>query len=226
MKKLTILFLSVITLSGCSFFKQEREVINQESVATIESTFDSSESVEYTNGEPVNTSSESIANENFSGVFNESELSSTNLPDTTLDESISYHELSQEIITFYNEQFDEEAKTANSQPVDEDTMAQLQYSLDNNGILKDLQATADQVMITIDGHDNYITRVTVPMTYAESQDIVADNDILLMNEALAQVGGLRLAQINYYNQETDTLTPMHLANANHSLFFNDQLANN
>ena len=60
MKKLTILFLSVITLSGCSFFKQEREVINQESVATIESTVDSSESVEYTNGEPVNTSSESI----------------------------------------------------------------------------------------------------------------------------------------------------------------------
>lgn len=230
MKKLTILLLSVVTLSGCSFFQNERKTISQDSITSVESTV---ETIEETNDQETesasqnaNTSSESIANEDFSGVFNESELSTTDLPNTSLDESISYQELNQEMVTFYNDQFDEDAKEMNSQPVDDDTMAQLQYSLDNNGILQGLQATADQVVITIDGQDNYVTRVTVPMTYEESVSIVNDNDILLMNEALAQVGGLRLAQINYYDPTTDTLTPMHLANANHSLFYNDQLANN
>lgn len=228
MKRLSLLFISLFTLAGCNVFNNERGTIesNDVTVQSEESTDDSSyeaiesESVE----ESSNVQSESV-DPNRQGVFNESALTSTTYPKSTLDETISYQDLDDELAIFFTEHFDDAAKKANSEPVNDDTMAQLQYTLDHNSVLKDLTATADQVLIEIDGQPNYVTRITIPMTYADAENLVKDNDILMMNEGLAQVGGQRLVQLNYYDPEANIVTPMHLANANHSLFFNDTLAN-
>ncbi len=234
MKRLSILFISLITLSGCNFLNNQRDTIGSSNASVqSEQTMDnvSSESVKNgsnaeSNSVETKSSAESESSDpNRQGVFDESTLASTAYPKSTLDESISYQELDQELDNFYSEHFDSEAKKANSQPVDDDTMAQLQYTLDHNSVLKDLTAVADQVLIEIDNQPNYVTRIIIPMTYNDAEKIVKDNDILMMNEGLAQIGGQRLVQLNYYDPEENTMTPMHLANANHSLFFNEDLAN-
>ncbi len=228
MKRLSLLCISLFTLSGCNFFNNERGTIESSAISiqseeTMEEVSnDASESISIEESSSVQ--SESV-DPNRQGVFNESALTSTSYPKSTLDETISYQDLDNELATFYSEHFDNNAKEANSQPVDDDTMAQLQYTLDHNEILKDLTAVADQVLIEIDDQENYVTRITIPMTYSEAESLVKDNDILMMNEGLAQIGGQRLVQLNYYDPEENTVTPMHLANANHSLFFNDALAN-
>lgn len=219
MKKLTLIFSSLFILTGCSLFNNEKKNIIQ-----TDSTAASSSEVAQTN--ETATADNSNNAENNAGVFNESELSTTDYPKSTLDESISAQDLNSEIVAFYNKQMEDDVKQTNSKPAESRTMEQLQFSLENNTVLKDLQAKADQVMITIDGHPNYVVRITVPMTFAEADKTIKDNDILLMNEALAQLGGQRLVQINYYDKANQTVTPMHLGNAHYSLFFNDKLVNN
>lgn len=159
----------------------------------------------------------------MTGAFNEVELTPTDLPQSRLSmETLqsSYQDLHQAMNDYFLQELSEAEKAANTHPIPEEDLATLERSLASNDVLAPLQVQVDQVTIPLGGQTNYVTRLVVPMPYEKAERTLADHDILLLNEALALVGD-RLTLLAHWDPQGNSLTPMHLANSSHAIFYND-----
>lgn len=209
----TILFL----LTGCQIFDQQTPTSNSD---------ESQPAVDTSHlAQGGNLVGPNELPENRIGVFNEKAISSNyDYPASTLGWEVSYDDLDEAIDDYYVHEFDDDEKEFNQTPINPEDLSTLQNTLDNNDILQSLQATVDQVEITLGGETNYVARVVVPMTYQEAENTQAKNDILLLNESLAHLGGQRIILLEYYNKDEGIVTPIHLTNNSRAIFFNQNQA--
>lgn len=231
MKKTLLTLSSLFILSGCSVFDNSKDDIAPQDIETTQPSEATQEetSMETSETETQERTAEELQSiieseeKERTGVFNEEELDETDYPKSSLNFQAlngTYSDLDKAINDYYEAELTKEEQDKNSKEVPKADLDSLQKSLDKNELLAPLEAKVDQVMIELGGKTNYITRVVVPMTYEDSTQIKADNDILLLNEALSHVGN-RLILVEYYNPDTGVLIPMHLANSSNSLFSND-----
>lgn len=197
-----ILFLCLILVSGCSYFDNE---------TAIEETSSTPEMSEQSTAESVTPNIE------FDNVFGEDVVGTDNYPNTMLPDSIPIEDLRTAVNEYYQTAIPEEEKTNYDEPIESSLLDNLQETLDENDIFEPLDASIDQATIELEGIPIYIARVVVNMSYEEAEDLKSNQDILLLNEALAQVGN-RIVMVCYYDEETDTLLPYHLNTPTHSLF--------
>lgn len=212
MKKL-LLFISLLTLGGCSYFTNEPE-----SLTANQSVEKEAATEEVASEVKVEKSSESYPeNDTFNNVFNESVVGQDRYPETSLPDSIPISELRIAIDEFYETVLSEEDKQLNYEKVDGETLQTLQQTFTNNEIYEPLNITVDQVEIELGGQVNYVARVVIGMNYEEAEALVNENDILVLNEALAQLEN-RIVLVTYYDEANNTLLPYHLTNTTNSLF--------
>lgn len=220
MFKFIILFTSVILLSGCQLFSNEETKTQDQVISTtilVEET-SSETSIGATAAEVSQTTEEiSQSNAEYQNVFGETVIGQDRYPNTALEDNIPIGDLRLAIDNYFQEIVPADEKNNNLKEINADDLKNLQSSLSNNSNLKELEATVDQIIMTLDGQQQYIARLVVPMTYPEAQAIKENNDILLLNEAHAQIGN-RLVMIAYLNQQGDALIPHHLNTSTYSLF--------
>lgn len=215
MKKL-IIIMAVFLLSGCSYFTQEPEsltadVANQQSTVeepTLEQEEASQESEEV---------SVTQDNDTFDNVFDESVIGQDRYPNTMLPDNIPINDLREAIDEYYVAALPDETKALNFEKVSPESLEQLQNYFSGNEVFSPLDITVDQIEMTLGGQTNYVARIVINMTYDEAEQLMEDNDILVLNEAMAQLEN-RLVLVTYYDKEANTLLPYHLTNSNYSLF--------
>ncbi|UPQ86301.1 hypothetical protein M0R79_02675 [Ignavigranum ruoffiae] len=145
-------------------------------------------------------------------------------PVASLDAGISISELRKAMDQYYQEVYTEEEKKMSQTKIDRQDIKRLQDSFKNNDSLKALKANVESVEMQVAGETVYVARIVLPFTYQEAEKTKANNDILVLNEALAQLGN-HLIMIAYYDQSNKTLTPMHLTNSLNPLFYNETMKN-
>ncbi|WP_028125559.1 membrane lipoprotein lipid attachment site-containing protein [Eremococcus coleocola] len=217
MKKTILYLTSLIVLSGCSFFQENSPAQSSKQSSEIQAV-SSEASQERTNESQ--TAESQVDQTNEGPVFQEEELSSTNLPQSSLDESVNYQELRDAVNQYYDQEVDSEVKELNQELIAEDDLENLQYVFDNNDQYKDLGVQVDQVKIPLGGTDNYVVRLIVADSYAATEAKVEGADILLLNESFAQTAPDRLVLLEYFDQEAGTIIPMHLSTSNQTIFYN------
>lgn len=212
MKKL-LLLITFFMLSGCSYFTGEPDSLTADQSAASSATTEST-SVE----EEVAESTESFPdNDTFNNVFNETAIGQDRYPETSLPDTIPISELRIAINEFYETVLTEDEKELNYDKVDGETLQILQQTFSNNEVYKPLEITVDQIEMELGGKTNYIARIVIGMTHEEAEAIIDENDILVLNEALAHLDN-RIVLVAYYDEEAGTLLPYHLNNTTNSLF--------
>lgn len=210
MKKI-LLPLFLLFLSGCGLFTQNNEpndriVVEETSLAveTVEETIES----DVIDEEP----EQAVGN-----VFGEDIIGDNLYPPTALDSDIPVGELREAMNEYFEEIVPAEEKDNSTEPIDEGILENIHLSLDTNEVYEPLEATVDQIVISLQDQDQYVLRIVVPMSPEEARNIEPNNDILLLNEALAQVGN-RLVLIAYLDESGEFLIPYHLNTSTYSLF--------
>lgn len=154
--------------------------------------------------------------------FNEKRKENSQYPKASLDADISLSELKEAMDEYYQSKYSDEEKKLAKQTIPNKDLESLQKSFKENDSLKKLKATVEPVEIEIAGETLKVARIVIPFTYKEAKQIKDNNDILVLNEALAQLGN-HLIMVAYYNNETQILTPMHLTNSLNPLFYNESI---
>lgn len=219
MKKF-LLIATLLTLSGCSYFTEEPESLTSpiESQQTTEEVATSTESTTDTIESEMAESSESFSdNDTFDNVFDESVIGQDRYPNTMLPNNIPIGELRTAIDEYYSTTLAEDEKALNYDRVDAGTLETLQTYYSENEVFEPLDITVDQIEMELGGQANFVTRIVIGMPYEEAEALVEDNDILVLNEAMAQLEN-RLVLLAYYDEESETLTPYHLTNSTSALF--------
>lgn len=155
-------------------------------------------------------------------VFNEIRKENSQFPKASLDADISLTELKIAMDDYYQTKYSEEEKRLAKQNIPSKDLESLQKSFEENDSLKKLKATVEPVEIEIAGENLKVARIIIPFTYKEAKRIKDNNDILILNEALAQLGN-HLIMVAYYNEKDQILTPMHLTNSLNPLFYNEAI---
>lgn len=206
-----LLPLLLLFLSGCGLFTQNNEpkdriVVEETSIAveTVEETIEP----EVTSEEPAQA---------VDNVFGEDIIGDNPYPPTALTSDIPVVVLRDAMDEYFAEIVPAEEKNNSTEPIDEDILDNIQLSLDTNAVYEPLEATVDQMVISLQDQDQYVLRIVIPMPPEEARKIEPNNDILLLNEALAQVGN-RLVLIAYLDQSGEFLIPYHLNTSTYSLF--------
>lgn len=220
MRKLFLLTLSLVALTGCSYFSTS----NQEESETIDSQIitsaDTDASPDSRSDLSLDSASIEAENAERSGVFNEEALTPSDLPKSSLNEDLSYAELDAAIDDYYAHELTDQEKDLNHQEIDSDAIKDLQYAFDNNSTYKDLSIQVDQVKITMDGQSNYVLRLVSSLSYQEAEAKKEGSDLLMLNEAFAQVDPKRIVLLEYFDQDAGRVTPIHLSNSTNAIFFN------
>lgn len=210
MKKYILSLLSLVLLSGCQLFTEDEPV-------ELESTEASSALVE-TETERVTVIEEDEDTKTTQSLFNEEIVGQSDYPTSTVPDNIDVAELMPAVEEYYATNFSEEEQFANSPQVTDGAITNISDLIANNEALAQLDVTVDQITMQLNGQTVYVPRIVVPMPYSESAQLVPENDVALFNSAITEVGN-RLVMIAYYNPATGHLTPMHLMNLSHSLFY-------
>ncbi|WP_124058309.1 hypothetical protein [Vaginisenegalia massiliensis] len=135
--------------------------------------------------------------------------------------SLSLADIQAALDQYYTDKFSPEEKKNSQTPLDQQILADLQTSLDQDAALSGLGAKVDQIEMKL-GQDNiYVPRIVVPSTYRQANQIDQDNDIHLMNAVLTEVGN-RLVLLCYYNEDNKQVIPYNLSSGSTPLFFNDK----
>lgn len=151
------------------------------------------------------------------GALGEVIIGESPYPASSLDSAINTSELQQAIADYYQDVLPKDEQLANHEPIAAEKIAELEKDLRASNILAPLEIHLDQVTMELNQKTNYILRIVVKHSYSEAQELLEDNDILVINEVLAQLGN-RLVLLSYYDSETEILTPYHLNNRAASLF--------
>lgn len=216
-----LLIMTVFILSGCSYFNQEPESLttNVESQQTSNSEVtDTGNNTEEISPETNQENSElAVDNSTFDNVFDESIVGQDRYPHTMLPNDIPIADLRTAIDEYYAAALTEEDKALNFEKVDPETLETLQTYFSENEIFSQLDITVDQVEMTLDGQTNFIARIVIDMPYDDAEQLIEDNDILVLNESMAQLEN-RLVLVAYHDEEAEELLPYHLTNSTHSLF--------
>ena len=210
MKKYILSILSLVLLSGCQF-------ITDDEVAEVNSDEASSTLVE-TETERVTVIEENEVISDNDSLFNEEIIGQSDYPVSSRPADIVAAELMAAIEDYYANNFSEDEKFANTPQITDAAITNITDLINSNEGLAELDVTVDQVALELNGQTVYVPRIIVPMPYSESIRLVAENDVALFNSAITEVGN-RLVMIAYYDTATATLTPMHLMNLSHSLFY-------
>lgn len=210
MNKYILSILSLIFLSGCQFMTEDE-------VAEVSSDTISSALVE-TETERVTVIEENETTNDKASLFNEEVIGQSDYPVSSPPADVVVAELMLAIEDYYANNFSEDEKFANTPQITDAAITNITDLINSNEALAELDVTVDQVTLELNGQSLYVPRIIVPMTYSESIRLAAENDVALFNSAITEVGN-RLVMIAYYNTATDTLTPMHLMNLSHSLFY-------
>lgn len=207
MKKYILGLLSLVLLSGCQLFSSDQpanDVPVESSSALLETETDH---VSVTEASEVNNS-----------LFNEEIVGQSDYPVSTSPENINPAELMPAVEEYYSTSFSQDEQFANAPQVTEGAMNNIANNINANEALAQLDVTVDQISLQLNGKTIYVPRIVVPMTYSQSIALVVENDVALFNSAITEVGN-RLVMIAYYDADNDSLTPMHLMNLSHSLFY-------
>lgn len=215
MKKL-IITMAVFLLSGCSYFTQEPENLTAD-VANQQSTVEESVAPQQESKQESEDVSAEQDNDTFDNVFDESIIGQDRYPNTMLPDNIPIEDLRVAIDEYYVTALPEDIKELNFERVSPESLEQLQSYFSENEVFTPLDITVDQIEMTLGGQVNYIARIVINMTYEEAEQLMEDNDILVLNEAMAQLEN-RLVLVAYHDKEDNTLLPYHLTNSNYSLF--------
>lgn len=212
MKKYILSFFSLVLLAGCQL-PNEGERLEQTSE-------ESSSVLVETETEHVTVTEENEETQTTQSLFNEEIIGQSDYPVSTSPDNIDPSELMAAIEEYYATNFSEDEKFANTPQVSDGAITSMAAIINSNDGLAQLDVSVDQISIELNGQKIYIPRIIVPMTYSESVKLVDENDVALFNSAITEVGN-RLVMIAYYNPATESVTPMHLMNLNHSLFYNE-----
>ncbi|XJS10401.1 hypothetical protein ACF3NG_09725 [Aerococcaceae bacterium WGS1372] len=218
MKKI-IITLAVFLLSGCSYFTQEPESLTADLANEQSEASEATSTQDEISEQEANQKDEasSVDNDSFDNVFDEFVIGQDRYPNTMLPNNIPISELRTAINEYYTVALSQEDKELNFEKVEPETLESLQNHFSDNEVFSPLDITVDQIEITLDGQANYVARIVIDMTYEEAEEIVEDNDILVLNESMAQLDN-RLVLVAYHDKETNTLLPYHLTNSTNSLF--------
>ncbi len=150
--------------------------------------------------------------------FNEEVIGYNEYPVTAIPPQLEGHnlkELRYAMDLYYSEHFSPEEKEINAQRIPQDAIDSLQKTLDRGLEIQKLEASVAQVKVLLDGETTYITRIVVPKTYEQAEELVPENDHVLLAEAVTEVGD-RLVMIAY--EYDGQIVPYHLFTTQHSLF--------
>lgn len=203
---LIIIVLIAIIALATSFFLKPKEADKNTATVNSEQNQTQSQVAKDTKGQP----------------FQETISSTSPYPVASLDAGVSISELRKAMDQYYQEVYTQEEKEISQSKINTADLNRLQKSFDSNDSLKDLKAKVEPVEIQVAEQTVYVARIVIPFTYQEAEKIKANNDILVLNEALAQLGN-HLIMIAYYDDQNKTLTPMHLTNSLNPLFYNESL---
>ena len=210
MNKYILSILSLIFLSGCQFMTDDE-------VAEVSSDTVSSALVE-TETERVTVIEENEETSDNDSLFNEEIIGQSDYPVSSRPADIVAAELMAAIEDYYANNFSEDEKFSNTPQITDAAITNITDLINSNESLAELNVAVDQVALELNGQTVFVPRIIVPMPYSESIRLVAENDVALFNSAITEVGN-RLIMIAYYDTATTTLTPMHLMNLSHSLFY-------
>lgn len=150
----------------------------------------------------------------------EETLASTQYPNTTFPSNIVQDELFNAMADYYQSDFTDNEKEASQQELEQTALYAIKATLKEDNVLSALNIDVDQIKLTLNQASLYVARLIIPMPFDDAEQLVNEHDILLMNHAFAQIGN-RPVMIAYYNDDTHTLTPRHIASSTHSLFFSE-----
>ncbi|MGO4929193.1 lipoprotein [Fundicoccus sp. Sow4_D5] len=210
MKKYILSLLSLVLLTGCQLFTEDAQT-DSDSVET------SSALVE-TETERVTVIEEDEETNAVNSLFKEEIIGQSDYPVSTSPDNIDPAQLLVAVEEYYLTNFSEEEQFANTPQVTDGALTNITDTIHSNEALAQLDVSVDQISMQLNGQTLYIPRIIVPMPYSESAQLVVENDVALFNSAITEVGN-RLVMIAYYNPATDILTPMHVMNLSHSLFY-------
>lgn len=208
-KKLTLSLLLCTLLAGCQLFETEKSAPS--TISESEPTTISSESTPET--EKTAPSAPRIMT-----LLNE-QVGDSPYPIATLPPDVPADELNQAIEQYYNDNYSEEDKAANTTPVAKNVLRDLQTAFKKNEQTKKLNIHVEQITMTLNQQDIYVTRIVVPFSHEQANQQLAESEIILTNEALAYLGN-RLVYVTYYDSHTKQLTPVNLSNNQYPLYYN------
>ena len=209
-KKISLFFL-LFLIVGCS-----KETKTSQSTSNNNSNTEQSSQIESI--EEIKSTAKDIKG----APFQEEIPENSPYPIAQLDEGVSISELRQAYTQYYKENYQGKDKEINLDEIVPRELERLQRSFDEDDRFKALDISVEQVTMTIDTDQVHVARVIVPMTYKEAESELKNNDIAILNETLSNIGD-RLVMIAYYDESTNTLTPMHLTNSLKPLFYNQYL---
>ena len=215
MKKIIITLLLIMSLIGLVYIYSNNDTVDtsnqnrkEEITSNIETTL---------------TNEEESSPEDIQGnPFNESIPNGSPFPVASLDAGISISALKEAMDNYYLENYTEEEKKKSTTPIKSTDLKSLQNTLKSNKQLKKLKAQVEPVEIEIADQTVYVARIIIPFTFHEAEKLQANNDILILNEALAHLGN-HLVMVTYFDKVNQTLTPMHLTNSLKPLFYNESV---
>lgn len=210
MKKLTLAVSLLLALTACQQ-SQEAQQSNQtiQEISSTHSEENNSASLDNTSADTTPNSGSAFLMEEIVG---KSDYSTLTLPaDLPQD-------LNQGIEDYYTNKLGQEEKEINFKQIENKSLENIRKFIQLDDDLAKLKVKIDQVSLKIQGDTLYVPRLIIPMTYKDAEKKAKDNDTRLINHALTELGN-HLVLIAYYNPQDKTVTPMHLVNSKHSLFY-------
>ncbi|MGX7109152.1 hypothetical protein [Facklamia miroungae] len=224
MKKIIGLILTLLLLTGCQLSKYFQEPQPSENNEITELTSTSKDPVTKNSDREPNEENVKLDHAESSDLvrskdtfLNERVISPSKYPKLSFADDVP-QDINQAMENFYLNKFTEREQKANQSKIKDSDLELILSQINHEDDLKGLNVYIDQVQFLINDSIIYVPRIIVPTNFAEAEKLAEENDTRLLNHALTQLGN-RLVLLAYYDQETDTLIPMHLVNSTHSLFF-------
>lgn len=208
MKKLTLAVSLLLALTACQQ-SQEAQQVKEPTTETSSTQSEVSSSTD-------NTSSDNTPHSESTFLMEEI-VGNSDYTTLTIPADIP-QDLNQGIEDYYTNNLSQEEKEVNFKEIEKKSLENIQKFIQLDDDLAKLDVKIDQVSLKINGDTLYVPRLIVPVTYNEAEKKAKDNDTRLINHALTELGN-HLVLVAYYNPQDKSLTPMHLVNSKHSLFY-------
>lgn len=214
-KKILLLIAAGLSLTACNKNKQDKP---KEALIETESKQEEAKDKKETEDDTMTET-----NNNNSTLLNEETIGSNKYPQTSTIEGVSTQDLKEAMSGYYQENFSYDEKSLNYSQVPESVLSNIKTTLEGDERLSSFSFDVDQIKFELAGDTLFVARVVVLDSFENAEAKLTDNDYIILNQALAQLSG-RLVTVVYYDENSNTLEPIHLANSQHSLFYNSQKA--
>ncbi|UUX32973.1 hypothetical protein [Fundicoccus culcitae] len=150
-------------------------------------------------------------------LFDESVLGDSDFPPSSIPNDVNKADLQTAMDEYYATQYTAQEKTNTQSRISDEQLTAIQTTIDNNEALAPLNASVDQIQMSLDNDTVYVARIIVPLTYTQANNTAENNDIDFLTIALTELGN-RLVMITYYNENSQELIPYHLTNSTKPIF--------